>query len=65
MIVNTTVVQAGPLIQVMTSFSEFSSFISLLSTFITKSHHFNQAFSDGEPGIGETILTAPGFSIST
>jgi hypothetical protein len=64
-IVKITVDHAGHLIHVITSFNGFFSVISLQSTFIIKSHHFNQAFSDGDHGIGETILTAPGFSIST
>jgi hypothetical protein len=64
-IVSTTSVHAGPLIQVITSFREFSSFTSLQSTFVTISHHLSHAFSEGEPGIGEFILSTPGFSIST
>gem|GEM_PF-5203606 len=29
------------------------------------SHHFNQAFSAGPPGIGEVIFNSPGLVIST
>jgi len=64
-IVSNTSVQAGPLIHVITSFKEFSFFISFQSTFVTISHHLSQAFSDGEPGIGDLILNIPGCSIST
>ncbi|MBT3728885.1 hypothetical protein HOF65_08680 [bacterium] len=60
-----TVDHAGHLIQVITSLNELFSPISFQSTFITKSPHFKPAFSDGDQGIGETILTKPGFSIST
>jgi hypothetical protein len=64
-IVSVTFVQAGHFIHVITSCRGFFSVISLELTFIIKSHHFNHAFSDGDHGIGETILTAQGFSIST
>lgn len=53
--VKLTVVHAGHFIQLMISSKEFSSFTSLSSTFIIISHHFNHAFSAGQPGIGEVI----------
>jgi len=64
-IVNITFEPAGPLIHVITSLRELSTVISFWSTFVTISHHFNHALSDGEPGIGESILSIHGFSIST
>jgi len=64
-IVRITFVFAGHFIHVTTSFNEFCSVISFQSIFIIRSQPFNHAFSDGDPGIGEIILTAPGFSIST
>jgi len=64
-IVNSTVVHFGHLIQEIASASEVVSKISLSSALRTTSHHFNQAFSDGDPGIGETIFNNQGFSIST
>jgi hypothetical protein len=64
-IVNKTVVQAGHFIHEITSLREFSFFISFQSTFKIISHHFNHAFSEGDHGIGDIILTIPGFSIST
>jgi hypothetical protein len=53
------------LIQDITSDEEISFVISLLSTFVTLSHHFKPALYAGEPVIGETILNTQGVSIST
>ncbi|MDP3380544.1 MAG: hypothetical protein Q8S84_03255 [bacterium] len=55
----------GHFIHDITSLSELSFVTSFKSTFIILSHHFNHDFSEGEPGIGDIILTFQGFSIST
>jgi hypothetical protein len=64
-IVKTTGVHFGHLIQETASFKEVFLVISFQSAFKIISHHFNPAFSEGEPDIGETIFNTQGFSIST
>jgi hypothetical protein len=63
--VNVTIVQASPLIHVITSFNEFFSVTIFQSTFVITSQPFTQAFSAGQPGIGEVILITHGSLIST
>jgi hypothetical protein len=63
--VSFTFVPAGHFIHDTTSSKVFSFVISLESTKVTISHHFNQAFSAGVHDIAETILNSQGVSIST